>query len=65
MLCGVGLNGTHRAMTEYTVALERSADLTDEECRQRLSAAYRIILECARREERKADEGQARAEGEG
>lgn len=44
-------------MTALRVEMVKSPGLTDEECRQRLSAAYRIILECARRAQRKgADE---------
>jgi len=42
-------------MTEYAVTLQRSLTITDGECRRRLSAVYRIILQCARHARHSAD----------
>lgn len=52
-------------MSDYVVTLERSPSLSDAELSGRLAAAYRIIVKAAHRAQRKAAEGQARAEGEG
>lgn len=48
-------------MAEYRVTMQRSPNVTDEECRRRLAAAYRVIRECARRAQTEATDQEALA----
>ena len=42
MLCGVGLNGRHRATTEYSITLGRSLGPSDAPVRRRLHALHAV-----------------------